>query len=213
MVAFLFTGRRPELHILPGSDRTSEVQRVRVGDVVICKNLEKGKTQGPVMRVGVILPWGPVRVLEALLDTGAMCNLIREGILSPHMLQPTPSPMKLVTVTGGPLPGGTHEANSCLLFHASEYGGHSKPDWRAQAILVEAQIHVDIILGYPWMRKMRYLVDLVHNCFRSGKKDQWWLESWQGEEDLNPPQMLTPQLYQELHGDQLDRVSRPSKRV
>ena len=137
---------------------------------MICENLEKGKTQGPVMRVGVILPRGPVRVLEALIDTGAMCNLIREGILSSHMLQLSLSPMKLVTVTGEPLPGGTHEAKTCILFHASEYGGHSKPDWRAQAILVESQIHVDIILGYPWMRKMGYLVDPVHNYFRTGEK-------------------------------------------
>ena len=84
------------------------------------------------MRVGVILLGGPIRVLEALFDTGAMCILIREGILSPHMLQPTPSPMKSVTVTGEPLPGGTHEAKTCVLFHASEYGGHERPDWRAQ---------------------------------------------------------------------------------
>ena len=97
------------------------------------------------------------------------------------------------------------------MFHVSEYGGHEKPDWRAQAILVEAQIHVDIILGYPWMRKMGYLVDHVHDCFRTRKKDQWWLESWQGEEDLNPPQLLTPQLYQELHGELA--VNRSSKRV
>ena len=93
VVKYLLTGRRPALHILPGSERTSEGRRVRVGDVVIGENMEKGKTQGPVIRVGVILPRGLVRVLEALIDTGAMCNLIREGIPSPHMLQPTPSPM------------------------------------------------------------------------------------------------------------------------
>ena len=58
----------------------------------------------------MILPGGPVRVLEALMDTGAMCNLIQEGILSPHTLQATPSPMKLVTVSGEPLPGGTHKS-------------------------------------------------------------------------------------------------------
>ena len=99
-----------------------------MGDVVIGENMEKGKTQGPVIRVGVILPGGTVRVLEALMDTGAMCNLIREGILSPHMLQATPSPMKLVTVTGETLPRGTHEAKTCLLFHASEYRGLEKLD-------------------------------------------------------------------------------------
>ena len=75
-------------------------------------------------------------MLEALMDTGAMCNLIREGILSQHMLQDIPSPMKLVTDTGEPLPGGTQEARTCLLFHATEYGGHEKRDKRAQAILV-----------------------------------------------------------------------------
>ena len=149
---------------------------------------KKGKTQGPVIRVGVILPGGPVRVLEALMDTRTMCNLIREYYVTPHvMLQATPIPMKLVTVTGESLPSGAYEVKTCLLFHA---GGHEKPDWRTQAILVEAQIHVDIILGYPWMQKMGYLVDPVHDCPRTGKKDQWWLESWQGEEDLNPPQLL-----------------------
>ena len=127
------------------------------------------------------------------------------------MLQATPGPMKLVTVTSESLPGGTHVAKTCLLFHASDYGGHEKPDWRAQATLVEAHIHVDIILGYPWVQKRGYLVDPVHDCFRTGKKDQWWLESWKGEEDLNPPQLLSPQLYQALHDD--PDKNRPSKRV
>ena len=70
VVEYLITGRRPALHILPGFERTSEVRRVGVGDVVIGENMEKGKTQGPFMRVGVILPGGPIRVLEALMDTG-----------------------------------------------------------------------------------------------------------------------------------------------
>ena len=74
---------------------------------MIGENLGKGKTQGPVIRIRVILPGGRVQVLEAFMDTGAMCNLIREGILSPHMLQATRSPMKLVTVTGESLPRGT----------------------------------------------------------------------------------------------------------
>ena len=119
VVAYLLTGRRPELHVLPGSERTSEVRRVQVGDVVIGENMEKGKTQGLVIRTGVILPGGTVRVLEALMDTGAMCNLIREGILSPHMLQATPRPIKLVIVTGESLPGGTHGTKTCLMFHAT----------------------------------------------------------------------------------------------
>ena len=66
VVEYLLTGRRLELHILPGSKRTSEVRRVRVGDVVIVENMENGRTQGPVIRVGVIQPGGTVRVLEAL---------------------------------------------------------------------------------------------------------------------------------------------------
>ena len=38
-------------------------------------------------------------------------------------------------------------------------------DWVEDPLSVEEQIHVDIILGYPWMRKMGYLVDPVHDCF------------------------------------------------
>ena len=30
---------------------------------------------------------------------------------------------------------------------------------------------------------------------------------------MNPSQLSTPQLYQEIRGDQLDRVNRPAKRV
>ena len=52
VVEYLLTGRSPEFYILPGSERTSEVRRVGVGDVVVGENFEKGKTQGPVIRVG-----------------------------------------------------------------------------------------------------------------------------------------------------------------
>ena len=146
VVEYLLTCRKRAEQILSGSERTKEVRRIRVGDVVIRENAEKGKTKGPVIQVGVILPGGSIRVFEALMDTRAKCSLIEEGILSPYMVQETPSPMKLVTVIGEPLPGGTREALTCLLFHGSEYGGHAKPDWRAQAILVEAHIPVDMIL-------------------------------------------------------------------
>ena len=44
LVEYLLTGRRLEIHILPRSERTSEVRRVRGGDVVIGENTEKGKT-------------------------------------------------------------------------------------------------------------------------------------------------------------------------
>ena len=77
-----------------------------------------------------------------------------------------------------PLPGGTQEVRTCLLFHASEYGGHVEPDWRALAIVVEAQIHVDIILGYHGCKKMGYLVDPFHDGFRTKKKDQCLRVGW-----------------------------------
>ena len=100
VVEYLLTGRKRATHILPGSERTSEVPRIRVGVVVIGENAEKGKTQGRVISVGVILPGCPIQLLEVLLDTRAMCNLIQKGIPSPHMLRTTPCPMKLVTSTG-----------------------------------------------------------------------------------------------------------------
>ena len=49
---------------------------IRLADVVIDETTDNGEAKGPILRVGVVLPDGTVRVLKALLDTGARCNQI-----------------------------------------------------------------------------------------------------------------------------------------
>ena len=60
---------------------------IRVDDVVIDETTNNGEAKGPILRVGVVLPDGTVRVLNVFLDTVAPCNLIQVGILSPEMFQ------------------------------------------------------------------------------------------------------------------------------
>ena len=93
---------------------------------------------------------------EGALDTGAQCNLIQVGILSPGMFQDASNPLRLVTATGAPLPGGFQEVVTCLLFCAQGYG-EVRYNWRRRTVLLEAQIHADMILGYPWMQSKGYI--------------------------------------------------------
>ena len=72
VVQYLLTSRNPDTRFLPGSERTMEVRRMRMGDVVIRENAEKGKTKGAIM----ILPGGLIQVIEVLMGTVTMCNLI-----------------------------------------------------------------------------------------------------------------------------------------
>ena len=95
---------------------------IRVDDVVIDETTADGKPKGPSLRVGVILLDGTVRVVNAPLDTGAQCNLIQVGILSPEMFQDASNPLRLVTATCAPLPGGFQEVLTCLFFHTQGYG-------------------------------------------------------------------------------------------
>ena len=57
------------------------------------------------------------------------------------------------------------------------------------------------------------MVDPVHDCFRTGKWDHWWLESWTEVEPLELPSMMTPEIYRKLCGDQLERMKKKCKHI
>ena len=81
LVEYLLLGPNPSPKPKPEIGQPAEVDMVRVDDVVIDETTTEGKPKGPLLRMGVVLPDGTVKVLHALLDTGAQCNLIQVGIL------------------------------------------------------------------------------------------------------------------------------------
>ena len=57
-------------------------------------------------------------------DAGAQFNMIQVGILTPEMFQDACNPLRLVTVTWDPLPGGTQEV--ATYFFSYVHGDGSK---------------------------------------------------------------------------------------
>ena len=96
----------------------------------------------------------PVMV-QALIDTGAETNLIRTKLLPPHYFSPSKSSLQLITADGSVLKVGKREVTLQLCLHTltKEVGG--SVSWCTQAVLLEADIGVDIILGYPWLEKAK----------------------------------------------------------
>ena len=85
LVEYLLSGPNPSPKQPLQISQLTGVGMIRVDDVVIDETTDNGEAKGPILRVGVVIPDGTVRVLKALLDTGAQCNLIQVGILSPEM--------------------------------------------------------------------------------------------------------------------------------
>ena len=56
----------------------------------------------------------------------------------------------------------------------------------------EAQIRADMILGYPWMQRKGYLLDTKLGCLITGKQNQWYLQSWQGQEMTDASPIIQP---------------------
>ena len=61
------------------------------------------------LRVRAEFQNGEQRELRVLVDTGAQANLIRTGVVPFAMFRPAYRPLRLLTVSGGTLGGGSRE--------------------------------------------------------------------------------------------------------
>ena len=116
---------------------------------------EKGSERQLLLRVRAQHHEGEAFDLQVLIDTGAEANLIRRDLV-PHLLSQSPRPLALLTANGARMVGGNKEVALDLLFGARAYTTGAKlPDRGVQASFHDADIQVDAILSFPWLRANR----------------------------------------------------------
>ena len=125
---------------------------IRVDDVFDSTGDGSGMANQCYLRVRAEVQNGAQRELRVLVDMGAQANLIRTGLVPFAMFRPTYQPLRLLTVSGGTLGGGSREVAVRISFQGTSQYGTIVPNWTEEAVFLEAQIHVDAIVGYPWLK-------------------------------------------------------------
>ena len=132
-----------------------------------------------LMDIYARLPSGKGQVLKVLIDTGAEANLIREGLVSSQEFCKAEECLNLTTANGQTLRGGQRELHTHLLFRKRLRPGGKVGNYAVDASFHEAEINVDVILGYPWLKSKKIG---VFPCFDAlaiirGKDRLDWLRS------------------------------------
>ena len=121
---------------------------------------------------------GVVRHARALVDTGAQVSLIRTGLLPDEVFQPARRPLALKTASGEPLQGGQRVATLQVEFAAETEGGvRTQTPWKTDVAVHDGDIGVDVILGYPWLRRQRVDVQPWRNALQLHDPPRWVLRA------------------------------------
>ena len=104
---------------------------------------------------------GDFRPLKILIDTGAQANLVSEALYPPAEFRETARPVVLRGVNNTIVKGGTKEMTLRLHFKM-EKGAESLPAVFYNA----ADIGVDAILGYPWLKRNGIIFDMPNHELR-----------------------------------------------
>ena len=149
-------------------------------------DVEKAQTFGKelqlLLRVQVTSSDGGKKNLLALVDTGAQVNLFRMGLFDADFLVRAKNPVRLVAVNGAALLGGENEITLDVGLLAHAISGKQKP-WHVESSFLEANIKVDLILSYPWLKKNRLGVLPHENALCVGSGTVQLLRSWQTQEE------------------------------
>ena len=154
----------------------------RVGEVNC-----KGEDLQLLLRPKVVAPDGTEKVLDVLIDSGAEANLIRVGLFE-NLLIPAKNPLRLAAVNGTILEGGDQEISLKLLFEATLREIGVKKVWEEEATFHTGDIHVDLILSYPWMRKQKMGLFAHEHALVADRGKLWLLQGWQA-----PPPSVSSQ--------------------
>jgi hypothetical protein len=111
----------------------------------------QGEETQLLLRLDATTKGGEKKQLLALVDTGAQVNLFRSGLFHACDTTKAQNPISLVTVDGTRLGGGDKEIELVLTFLAST--GKKQTEWKEKAVFLDGDIQVDLILGYPWLRR------------------------------------------------------------
>ena len=104
-----------------------------------------------VLLVKAFLPDGDETRLKILIDTGAQVNLVRKGLISDWLLKPASEKLSLRTANGQVMEGGDKQVEISLGFRQVFRGETMAELSWIPATFVDADIHVDAILSYPWL--------------------------------------------------------------
>ena len=148
------------------------------------------------LRIGVTIQREGMEDIPAkvLIDTGAEVNLIRRGIIPPHLLSPASRPLRLVAANNQRLPGGRDVATVHLQFSAVEIDSKKKIFLTAPTFFYDAVMEEDIILSYQWLADRN--IDVCPS--RHGLKTKMGYTSlWISGERLGTPSHSNIQLHRE----------------
>ena len=104
---------------------------------------------------------GSTHLLDALVDTGAEANLLSKNLFPDGSWKVARRPLNLLTVAGERLEGGDKEINLDLTFGIE---GDSEGTWVSHGLFHSADIHVDAILSFPWLRERGLTVCAQSGC-------------------------------------------------
>ena len=90
-----------------------------------------------------------------MVDTGAQANLIRDGVVPSYLTKVYQKPLELVAANVHLIPGGDRETKVTLFFARVEATGQNKGVEKYEADFHVANIGVDAILSYPWLKSKK----------------------------------------------------------
>ena len=179
----------PEAQILPiKSGMLQDSSKYFVGQL---KNF--GDELQLVMLLQIYTPNGGSKALKALIDTGAEASLVRRGLFSDSLFGRAHKPIQLVAANGQHLGGGQKTIRLGVGFTPNE-NGTLYDEVRFDALCYEADINVDLILSYPWMRENKIGIFPHHRALVMDEPRLMLLYGLQDEEDQTQPQQNEDEL-------------------
>ena len=106
-----------------------------------------------LLDIDASLPNGGLIGLKFLVDTGAQVNLIKEKLVPFQFFKRAETPLKLITANNSILEGGSLVVDLGLNFVVEEDGFLQPNPVFFSGEFYGANIEVDAILSYPWMRE------------------------------------------------------------
>ena len=87
-----------------------------------------------------------------MIDTGAEVELVRSGFVPRHLFSPAVVPMVFIMANGSSnLGGGSQTVELCFHFSQESTNSLESEPFITRHTFYEADIHVDLVLGHPWM--------------------------------------------------------------
>ncbi len=104
------------------------------------------------------------------MATGDQVNLFRSGLFHDRDTTNALNPISLEAVDGTRLVGGDKEIELVPTFLAST--GKKQSEWKEKAVFLDGDIQVDLILGYPWLRRTQLGILLIKvRCFVNRREE------------------------------------------